>query len=159
MISRKLSALLICAFGSALLLLSLTANGGQSSPLLELSVDNPVATAGFYRLGWAWQTGTAEQTPDFQLQEANDRVFVHPVPLYRGPDLATVISGRSDGVRYYRIRALSGDGTPSEWSNVVKVETQHHPLSRALGFFAVGAIIFTITLLLILKGNPPEWPA
>ena len=54
----------------------------------QLAVDSPTATAGFFRLSWG--PGASE----FELQEADGPGFERPTTLYRGPDTATVISGR-----------------------------------------------------------------
>ena len=72
--------------------------------------------------------------------------------LYRGADLATLRSGQPDGDYYYRIRALHEAG-PSPWSEAVHVEVRHHPLSRALTFLLLGAVVFLATLVLILHGE------
>lgn len=112
-----------------------------------LKSDSEVATAGFYQLQWS-----AATVADFELQEATDAGFADARTLYRGPDLATVLSGQPDGDYYYRIRAVdNGDGSP--WSGTVHVEVQHHSLARALRFLAVGAIVFVALLILILRGE------
>lgn len=72
--------------------------------------------------------------------------------IYRGPDRATVLSGMSDGARIYRAGEIGADGEILAWSEPVTVEVAHHRLSRALGFFAVGAVVFFSTLALIVHG-------
>lgn len=89
----------------------------------------------------------------YELQESPDSQFQDASVRYHGPDLATVMSGRADGMRYYRVRAIRADLPFSQWSNTVSVETRHHSLSRAFGFFTVGAIIFVLTLVLVLRGG------
>ncbi len=155
LISRKWVAVVICAFGSALLLFSSLAMGKQASPLLDLKVDNALATAGFYRLSWQWGSEETMQDVEFELQESATADFSQPGIQYRGPDLATVISGKSDGLRYYRVRAVDAS-VPVSWSQVVEVTTAHHTLARALTFFALGAVVFALTLAVILRGVPPE---
>jgi hypothetical protein len=117
----------------------------QAAPALE--TDSDVATAGFYQL--SWQAGEAPVA--FELQEATRPDFTDARVFYRGPDLATVLSGKPDGDYYYRIRSL--DGAPSPWSEPVHVEVKHHALSRALTFLALGAIVFIATVVLILRGE------
>jgi hypothetical protein len=112
-----------------------------------------VATAGYYRLAWQPPAEADEQALQYELQESPDGGFEQPVVLYRGPDLATVLSGRDDGLRHYRVRALR-DGEPvSPWSETLVVETRHHSPGRALAFFSVGAVIFVSTLVLVIHGG------
>jgi hypothetical protein len=133
--------------------LALSASAGPDALAPSLSSDTEVATAGFYRLEWQWEGASPDTADAFEVQESTRADFGNASALYRGPDLATVISGRRDGTRYYRVRA-TGEGAPrGVWSNVVKVQTAHHPLSRALAFFAAGALVFSLTLALILRGS------
>jgi len=116
-----------------------------------LSVDNAVATAGYYRLSWRLAGAAGKPTPDFELQESTDPHFYPAVTLYRGPDLATVLSGRRNGLRYYRVRVIPGTGAAASWSDILPVETRHHSMARALTFFSLGALVFVLTLFLILR--------
>jgi hypothetical protein len=150
MISRESIRVLICAFGAALLFTFRLPAGAQSlSP--ELSVDNAVATAGYYRLSWRPVSDHIAGL-QYELQEARDGAFRQAVTLYRGPDRATVLSGRDDGLRYYRIRTLRDNLEAGAWSTALAVETRHHPLGRALSFLFLGAVVFLSTLILVLRG-------
>jgi len=151
-ISRESDRFLICAFGAAVFFLSLTAVAGSGAPLLVLSSDTDTASAGFYRLEWNWTPAAAEAGGEFELQESTRPDFSDAASLYRGPDLATVISGRRDGRRYYRVRSQHH----AAWSNTVQVTTAHHPLARALAFFAAGALVFALTLTMILHGSKQQ---
>ncbi len=121
-------------------------------PLPELKVDNALATAGYYRLEWRLPAVTSDDDMRYVVQEAQDNRFHDAITLYEGPDLAMVLSGREDGLRYYRVRASKGDQPLSQWSESISVETRHHSLLRALAFFAIGALVFAATLVLILRG-------
>ncbi|WP_455209612.1 hypothetical protein [Kaarinaea lacus] len=132
----------------------------------KLTVDMDIATAGYYRL--TWSVDKAQAGAVFVLQEAITSRFENPQITYRGPDLATVISGKSDGMYYYRVRrtqpneseeissdAVKPEGVMSEeamWSEVVRVDVQHHSLSKAVGFFIAGLIVFAATLFMIVNG-------
>lgn len=116
---------------------------------LELESDTDVATAGYYQLKW----DNADKNVRFEIEEADNSAFDDARRLYQGRDRATVITGRPDGRYYYRVRIVSVDGSTTSWSDTVKVEVDHHPLSRALGFFSVGAIVFIAILVAILIGN------
>jgi hypothetical protein len=108
-------------------------------------VDTPLATAGYYRLSW-----TAD-TPQVTIEETTPDSGA-TTTLYTGPDRATLISGQANGTRIYRAGEIAANGRISAWSEPVTVTVAHHPLSRALGFFAVGALVFLATLALIVQG-------
>jgi hypothetical protein len=62
-----------------------------------------------------------------------------------------------DGTYRYRIRAVEIEtGRSGPWSAVYRVHVRHHPLSRAFGFLALGAVVFFATLGVILVGNRME---
>ena len=152
-IARQAGGFRIPALGVLCFLLCVTASAAAGATPPTLSSDTAVATAGYYRLEWDWEDSPASAPASFEVQESTRADFRDAQPLYRGPDLATVISGRRDGSRYYRVRAASDNDAHSAWSKVVEVETAHHPLSRALAFFAAGALVFSLTLTLILRGS------
>ena len=110
----------------------------------QLAVDNPLATAGFYRLSWVTEAAQVE------LQEAMDPAFHDPVTLYTGPDRASVLSGRPDGTRYYRVRGMNA--TPGRWSESVRVTVEHHDLRRAFLFLALGFSVFVAILATVVRG-------
>jgi hypothetical protein len=112
----------------------------------RLSVDNSVATAGFYSLSWETEAAQVE------LQEANGAGFVHPATTYTGPDRATVISGKPNGTWFYRIRTLDNQRT-GPWSEPLTVTVAHHSLTRAFLFLGLGVIVFIATVLMIVRGS------
>jgi hypothetical protein len=109
---------------------------------VQLQADADVATAGYFQLRW-------DADSSIDLEESSTPDFDAPRLVYSGPDKARVMSGKSDGNWYYRARQT---GSGSQWSKVVKVTVLHHPVERALGYFAVGAVVFLATLLIITKG-------
>lgn len=113
-------------------------------PVLETS--QSLATAGDFRLSWQ---GGAEGAV-YELQQSAAQGFTETRTRYRGPDTATQLSGLPDGDYSYRVRVV--DPGPSAWSEAVTVEVRHHPLSRALGFFSVGLVVFVATVILITRG-------
>lgn len=117
----------------------------QAAPALES--DTGLATAGFYQLRWS-----GGDDGEYELQESRRADFSTSVTLYQGGDRATTLTGRPDGDYHYRLRSLGRNG-PGPWSDPVRVEVRHHPLSRALLFFAMGALVFLATLGAILVGN------
>lgn len=125
----------------------IAANAYALAAAPQLASDSAQSSAGYFQLSWE-----GEQGSDYLLQEASEPNFVQANTLYEGPDTATLISGRSDGTYYYRIRYLDMTNDDS-WSNITQVEVTHHPLSRAFMFFALGAIVFIATLIVVVIGN------
>jgi hypothetical protein len=116
------------------------------APVLES--DSEIATAGFFRLQWE----SADLEGAYELQEASRADFADSRILYAGPDLATVLSGKPDGDYHYRVRRMHEEGR-SAWSAPVQVQVRAHSLGRALTFFALGALVFVATAVLILRGE------
>lgn len=126
----------------------LTASSLVWSAPPQLSSDTDVATAGYYRLEW-----DAQDAADYVLEESQQASFDSVKVLYEGPDTARIVSGRSDGDYYYRVRDVNNQNEESAWSEVVHVQVEHHPLSRAFLFFGIGAFVFVATLTAIIIGN------
>lgn len=116
-------------------------------PTPRLNSDTDVATAGFYRLTWE-----TPQSVTVELEEADNPAFENASLFYRGADSAAVITGKPDGVWFYRIRAL-GNPQTGPWSQPVRVAVEHHSISRALMFFGLGIVVFLATLSMILLGE------
>ncbi len=126
------------------LILACVCGIAAAAPVLKS--DTTEANAGFYRLHW--RSGVTKA--DYELQESTDSAFSDARVIYRGPDLATVISGKRDGVYHYRIRRV--DNTGGGWSESVAVTVKHHTLTRAFTIFAIGGAVFAATLWLIISG-------
>ena len=124
----------------AVLLVALPAGAGA----VALRTSTPLATAGYYQLTW-----TADGP--VELVESDDPAFSRSRLVYSGPDHATVLSGKRDGTWFYRARR-SGTGEPGPWGDPLEITVRHHSLSRALLFFAIGGIVFGMTVLLIATG-------
>jgi len=124
----------------------------------DLESDSDLATAGYFRLSWHGSDLNDSNNDDYLLQEASDPDFSSVKTLYEGPDTASLVSGRINGVYYYRVGKYGVQNNNqaeelSSWSNVVKVEVAHHPLSRAFMFFALGAIVFLATFVVVITGS------
>lgn len=113
---------------------------------VEIRPNTDVATAGYYQLLWSSEEPIV-------VEEARSRDFADPQVIYRGADNATVLSGKRDGDWYYRARTAEPG---SEFGAPVRVTVRHHPLGRAFGFFALGAVVFLATLSLIVTGARAE---
>lgn len=140
--------------GAALLLLivlclpSAAVCAAPRAPVLHSNT--ALANAGYYQLKWHLPGGQEEV---FELQEAAHQGFAEPREIYRGKDLASVISGQPDGRFYYRVRAISDSGVPGPWSPTVSVRVDYLPIGRAFTFFGLGALVFVATLFVVLDGT------
>ena len=103
----------------------------------QLASDTTLSTAGYFRLTWHDVAGS-----EYELQQAQSDSFNDVRILYHGHDQATVISGLANGHYYYRV----GNTATDQWSKPLEVEVKHHTLTRAFGFFTLGAVMFLATL-------------
>lgn len=124
---------------------------------VSLSSDSALSTAGYFRLSWKTQAAPSDEDSgekiQFELQQATRADFGDAVTLYHGPDQASVISGLANNTYYYRVRGNGDD----RWSNAVSVEVQHHSLAQAFAYFALGIVMFIITVAVLLKGTRREY--
>lgn len=124
----------------------------SASPTLALEADTLRATAGYYQL--RWESGGMETV----LVEATDPSFSDAQVIYAGPDTARLMSGKPDGVYYYRLETGAATATArrAAVSDTLTVTVEHHSLERAFAFFAAGAAVFAATLGLIVFGGRNE---
>lgn len=114
----------------------------QQTPVLKLSSDN-VSNSGHTRVEWK----TNGEGVAVELQQADNDQFQDARTVYRGHDHATFISGLDNGTYYYRVRYIDG-----VWSDTVKLEVNHHSLQLAFILLALGAIVFGLTVFIVVKG-------
>jgi hypothetical protein len=131
-----------CLVASALL--AGAAAAPAAAHAASLRSDQAESNEGYYQLLW-------EAEEPVRLVESTDPDFRNSAVVYSGSDTARVVSGKPDGVWYYRLEAAS-DGRSLTGS--VAVTVRHHSLVRALSFFALGAVVFGATLGLILFARP-----
>jgi len=110
----------------------------------QLDSDTTLSTAGYFRLTWHDAPGA-----EYELQQSRSNSFDDARTLYHGRDQASVISGLADGHYYYRI----GNTATGQWSKPLEIEVKHHPLTRAFGFFSLGAVMFLATLGVLISGT------
>ena len=118
-----------------------------------LNASTSLANAGFYTLSWQGQNQDSGHR--YELQESSTADFLNPRLIYSGPDTATVISGKANGVRFYRVRSVD-EGTAEPWSDVVQVTVMHHSLAKAFMFLLTGLVVFIATLILVVRGVAAE---
>lgn len=110
-----------------------------------------VTESGYIKL--SWQFGDKSGDCVFELQQSENQIFNSNKILYMGPDYATFLSGLRNGNYFYRVRAVCGDEQAiSDWSDTITVKVQHHSLMLAFGLFGVGAVIFLLTIGIVIQG-------
>lgn len=110
--------------------------------------------SGYLKLSWKPGAPATETAPcEFELQQAFRQDFVQTNLVYKGKDYATFLSGLPDGQFYYRVRAVTPDGAQhSDWSAPVLVRVAHHSLRLAFLLFGIGAVVFLITVGIVIQG-------
>ena len=120
----------------------IAATYNQSAPVFTLEKET-LSEDGHIKIEWNMDQAGA----DVELQQAEDKLFDNPHVIYRGPDNATFVSGLEDGTYYFRVRKLEGP-----WSEVITVNVKHHSLQVAFILFGLGAIVFAMTVFVVVRG-------
>jgi hypothetical protein len=128
--------------GPLLALLALTLLGATRATAATLEADQYESREGYFQLFW-------DADESIRLVEAEDPDFDDAVVLYEGNDSGRVISGRPNGVWFYRLESADGN---RELAGPISVTVRHHSLVRAFSFFGLGAGVFLATLTLIVSG-------
>ena len=123
-------------------------------PVFDMPLENTV-DAGYLKLSWEPPAATPDaHALHYEVQRSSNQNFASVKTIYRGPDRATFLSGLRDGNYYYRVRSLQPEsGEASDWSEVLVVKVVHHSLSLALWLFAIGALVFLLTVAVIVHGT------
>lgn len=125
----------------------------SSAQVPSLDVNTSTSTDGYYVLSWDGVAGSSQQTTEFSLEESSDESFSESQVVYSGPDKSRVMSGRPNGVYFYRVSLTA---TPQLSSDTISVEVAHHSIQRALFFFVLGFIVFGSILFTVLRGAAKE---
>lgn len=136
-------------------LISFSQSVWASNLPIPIFINNPIeqTESGHVKLSWKVPTSSSSATPwVFELQKSNDPNFSSSIQLYRGPDLATFLSGLPNGNYYYRVRTSITGVAHSDWSSTILVKVKHHSLSLALWLFGIGATVFLITVGIVVQG-------
>lgn len=114
----------------------------QANTRPRLEVDTPIAREGYFVL--TWESGDRSA---LMLQRSTSERFddASAVPVVSSGSLT--VTGLRDGEYRFRV------GDDGNWSEVQRVRVEHHSLSTALLWFAVGALLFAVLAAVILSGN------
>ncbi|WP_113906300.1 hypothetical protein [Aliidiomarina celeris] len=128
----------------------------SEAPALTLTGPSGAVSEGYFRLHAEGDDTLHNAPAETQLlfEQSDSEDFASVIRRYpaMGEFNQVALSGFSDG-RYY-FRAAVFQATNAERvavSNVVTVHVQHHSLNRALTLFAIGAGIFILLVLTILR--------
>jgi hypothetical protein len=103
-----------------------------------------ISNDGRVKLIW----GSTGDNYQYLIQQATDSEFNQVKVIYEGPDRASFVSGLKTGTYYYRVKTKQG-----HWSETLVVEVKHHSLSLALSLFGMGALVFLLTVLVVVRGS------
>lgn len=81
------------------------------------------------------------------LQQATTADFRAPSATPVEASGSLTLTGFKDGLYYFRV------GADGQWSAVQEVRVAHHSLSKALIWFAVGALLFVVLAITILSAS------
>lgn len=98
---------------------------------------------GNLKLSWSAGNGST-----YILERSQSADFLQSAVRYRGPDRARFISGLPDGTYFFRVKAVNG-----KWSAPVTVNVRHQSLDLALTLFGIGAVVFLLTVVLVVHGS------
>lgn len=114
----------------------------QTAPTLQS--DTTESREGYFVLSWSSSDNSADI---LQLQQADNVTFTAARNREIPATGALTLTGFANGDYYFRV------GQPGNWSDTVTVRVNHHSLARALGFFAVGLVLFIVLCGAILHGT------
>ena len=137
---RKIGNKLPQIFMVWFLLAPLVAFPDNTSFMLEDEVE---LNSGHIKLDW-----TSDSDNPFELQQATNADFSDARTIYQGYDKASFISGLNEGIYYFRIRQEG-----EKWGDQVKVVVKYQSLNLAFSLFSMGAIVFILTTIVIIRGT------
>ncbi len=109
-------------------------------------------TTGYSLLKWKLHENATEMQKQFVLQQSNSPQFNNAKTIYKGPDMASFVSGLPNGDYFYRV-GINKDGGVTNWSKGLHLEVKHHSRNLAMLLFFLGTIIFISTVAVIIVGN------
>jgi len=107
---------------------------------------NPISNnEGYTALKWH-PVGTPSEGTQYELQQSRSEDFSDAVTLYKGPDMASFVSGLPEGKTWYRVRAAGGPWSPAQVVEINFIETYKVVAGLAVG---TAMLIFTIIYVVV----------
>ncbi|MCB0327471.1 MAG: hypothetical protein KDD52_07625 [Bdellovibrionales bacterium] len=112
-----------------------------------------ISDSGYYRLQWELdEAKEGVQNLQYELQRkdlSKGDVFK---TLYLGVEQASFVSGLLDGKYLFRVRSVQNQNKMGPWSSVFTLTVKNPSLVLAIGLFALGAMVFVATVVLVATG-------
>lgn len=89
----------------------------------------------------------------YELVSAASARFAQVEPRYKGPDLATFVSGLEEGETWFRVRAIGESGTAGPWSEPVSVAVDYASAAEVWRLLGLGMVVLIATVATILTGH------
>lgn len=83
-----------------------------------------------------------------EVQKSESKDFENPTVIYKGIDRASFISGLENGDHFFRVKEEGGS-----WSSTLTIHVKHQSLQLAFTLFTLGAVVFILTVLVVVKGS------
>ncbi len=131
-----------------------TVSGGEPAVADGVDVERIDSNAPHIILTWSISEED-ERDPaafSYRLERAASPDFSDSRMLYEGRDRASFRAGLAEGSYFYRVRATDEAGNAGVWSRPLHLEVAYQSMRLALSLFAVGAVVFLATLVLIIAG-------
>lgn len=109
----------------------------------SLSSDTPVSSEGYFVLSW-----DSESNANVRLQQATNSNFIETSEQELPPRGSLTVTGLRDGEYFFRIQRDS-----ATLAGPILVSVQHHSITRALGFFGLGLLLFSALVVTIIIGH------
>ncbi|QDV83619.1 hypothetical protein TBK1r_25610 [Stieleria magnilauensis] len=102
-----------------------------------------VLREGYFTLEWSAVDGAVS----YRVRDRADEI------VYQGVATKSFQSGLSDGVYRYRVEAIGDDGQVLATSEPAVATVKHWGLFPSLGLFAIGAVVVSGIVFVILRGR------
>jgi predicted phage tail protein len=102
-------------------------------------------------LSWSPSFDSDGTIAHYQLQISFSNIFATILDSQNFTSLTIQVTGLTDGIYFFRVRAIDNDGTPSPWSNTETIEIQipvPTPTLPPIPGFPIEALILGIALCL-----------
>jgi hypothetical protein len=123
-------------------------NSAPSIPTLNDPGD--INTTGTFTITWTASSGEND-IDHYELQLDNNSIFTNPLSSYNTSGLSALISGLTNGIYYFRVRAFDILNQPSGWSNIVDIEVEIPNRGWWIYIVIGGGIVIAIVIYLIIR--------
>lgn len=145
--SKKITPISLSAIIFLLMAFSGNAEPNVQSPVFVTKSDT--TDSGFIKIEWELREKKKPEGYIFIIEKSKGPDFKDAEVLYKGPDMASYVSGLPNGVFYYRVKTVK-EGVESVWSEPLIVHVKHHSLKTAFLLSGIGAVVFLVTAGMVI---------